>query len=105
MDFPSEVTLRVGEELQYSLPGAGSVGYLWMSRVEGPEGVISFRFGPSAPPRLVEPGAIPEAGSVGQTLTLRGMAPGRVKLHIELRRPRDEARPPRLYHAFEVLVL
>lgn len=105
MEFPSEVVLRPGEEGEISLLGAGSAGYVWIAHVEGPKRVVSFRIGPSAPPQHVEPGSIPNAGSIGQTLMLHGLAPGRVKLHLELRRPWESDRPPRIAHTLEIRVI
>lgn len=105
MDCPSEVLLTVGEQARYLLAGAGAVGYVWFFKVEGPESVVSCHFGPAVPAPPAEPGSLPMAGSVAQSVTLLGLSPGEVKLHIELRRPWDTINPPRLSHTFAVRVL
>lgn len=104
MGFPSSITLQGGEENQLRLPGAGSVGYVWVHRVEGPQGVVALHLeSASAPPKPI-PGSLPQGCSVDQILILRGLDPGTVTVHLELRRPWERQRPPRMQHTVEVTV-
>ncbi|MGH9451584.1 MAG: protease inhibitor I42 family protein [Terriglobia bacterium] len=104
MAFPSNITLQGGEEGQLRLQGAGSVGYVWIHRVDGPPGVVSLHFeSASAPPKPIS-GSLPQGGSVDQILVLRGLGAGRVTVHLELRRPWEHDRPPRMQYTVEVTV-
>ena len=103
MDPPPKLTVSVAGQEQLVLPGAGSVGYTWTYDVDGPPAVVALTFAPeTGPPKVT--GGLPQGGSVRQVLTIRGLAPGQVSLHLKLQRPGETERPPRDSYDIQVTV-
>jgi len=90
-----ELELTVGEAYRLELHGRGTSGYSWQTEVSGPEGVLDVRRIPSGPgaPAPAEDGLPPASGSVPVVLELVGLAAGRVRVGLSLRRPFEEGVP------------
>jgi predicted secreted protein len=104
LEAPASITVHVGEEQRVHLPGAGSSGYTWVYHVDGPQGAISLRFEPAAGPPAPSAETPQQTGSVEQLLIVRGVHPGKVGVRLELRRPWEKNKPPRLEHTLGVTV-
>jgi hypothetical protein len=102
--LPSELLLRVDERAIFPLTGAGSVGYFWRLVVSGEAGVIEAATGPDHEPPM-RPVREPHGGSVPQALFVRGCAPGRVTIRLELVRAGTGLRAPRESYAIVVTVV
>jgi hypothetical protein len=102
--LPSELSLRVDERATFPLTGAGSVGYFWRLVVSGKAGVIEAATGSEHEPPL-RPVREPHGGSVRQALFVRGCAPGRVTIRLELARLGTGVRAPREAYAMVVTVV
>ena len=91
-----ELELTVGEAYRLELLGRGTVGYSWQTDVSGPEGVLEIRRVPAGPgvPAPTDEGPPPASGSVPVVLELVGLAAGRVRVRLALRRPFGEGVPP-----------
>ena len=92
-----ELELTVGEAYRLELRGRGTVGYSWQTDVSGPEGVLEVRrvpSGPGAPAPAAEGGPPPASGSVPVAFELVGLAAGRVRVRLSVRRPFEEGVPP-----------
>jgi Chagasin family peptidase inhibitor I42 len=102
-----ELELAVGEARRLELPGRGSAGYSWGAEVEGPEGVLEVRRVPSGslPSAPVAAGRPPPAsGSVPVVFELVGLAEGRVRVRLTLRRPFEEGVEPLAEEELDVTV-
>jgi hypothetical protein len=92
-----ELGLTVGEAYRLELRGRGTAGYSWQTEVSGPEGVLEVRrvsSGPGAPAPAAEGGPPPASGSPPVVLELVGLAAGRVRVRLSLRRPFEDGVPP-----------
>jgi predicted secreted protein len=99
------VSLAVGERHELTLRGLGSAGYSWDLEVEGPEGVVAIERRPSGPPSPAEPGGPPpDSYSLPEVYEIEGLAPGRVRIKLELRRSWETDVPPAEEEELEVVV-
>jgi hypothetical protein len=91
-----ELELTVGEAYRLELRGRGTAGYSWQTEVRGPEGVLEVRrvLSGSGAPAPAEGGPAPASGSSPVVLELVGLAAGRVRVRLSVRRPFEEGVPP-----------
>jgi hypothetical protein len=88
-----ELELTVGEAYRLELRGRGTAGYAWQTEISGPEGVLEIHrvpSGPGTPAPDAEGGPPPASGSVPVAFELVGLAAGRVRVRVSLRRPFEE---------------
>jgi predicted secreted protein len=91
--------MAVGERAELQLPGLGTAGYRWESRLSGDGEAVSLRW------HRGDRDALPRrAGqSAPERLEITALAPGRVVVHLAQRRP-WETGPPRSEHRVEIHV-
>jgi predicted secreted protein len=93
LEPPSELHLAPGQESRFHIGGAGSVGYVWNSTLDGDSDSVSVAIEPASAPPL--PGAtVPRIGSVGHIVIVRALKPGSTRLRLTLARPISSARAP-----------
>ncbi len=81
----TSVTLAMGDETTFSFPVSGSNGYSWVRSVEGAADVISVSVA-GLRDANAEWSRAPKASGGIQILTVRGVKPGNVSLHLEFKR-------------------
>lgn len=115
---PSSVELAAGSTADVVLRGLGTAGYIWEASVEGPQGIVGVRVhrgGTGAAGNSPgNAGATTTAdahdggrrigAAVPETLSVTGLAAGRVVVHLDQRRPWERGVAPRDRHRIEVVV-
>jgi len=97
----TQLRLVVGEQAELTLPGLGTAGYRWSETIDGDAEAVTVQWqrgfsADEAKPRLAGAGA-PER------LMLTAIAPGRLNVRLEQRRP-WESGPPKAERVVEVEV-
>jgi predicted secreted protein len=99
--LPDHLDLQVNEEVSIALPGVGVSGYVWRLQQAGAPGV--------AETAVQRANAETSGGSVGRAaqemLIVRAATPGKLTLHLALRRPWEHDAAPLQSHTIEVNVV
>jgi hypothetical protein len=100
-DVPSEVVVRVGEEVMLRLPGLAGAGYRWESQVDGDADTvaISLSLAPEAS------GGARTISSRDEIVTIRGRRPGRVRVRLAPRRSWEPTASASGAHELDVAVV
>ena len=96
------ILMIVGEQAEVTLPSLGTAGYRWSETLAGDTDAVSLRWQRWVPIDEAKPRL---AGvSAPERLLLVALAPGRLTVRLEQRRP-WEAGPPKAERTVEVRVL
>jgi hypothetical protein len=123
---PATLELVAGGTADVVLRGLGTAGYRWEALMEGPQGVVEVRLrrggagaagnaqgrapGNAGATAAGNAGATAPGGgrrigaAVPETLSVTGLAAGRVVVHLVQRRPWERGTPPRERHRIDVVV-
>ena len=97
--LPDRLDLQVNQEVSIALPGVGVSGYVWRLQQAGDPGVAET---------AVQRVNATSGGSVGRAapemLVIRAATPGKLTLHLALRRPWEHDTAPLQSHTVEVSV-
>lgn len=116
--IPATVELAAGSTAGFILRGLGTAGYIWEASVEGPRGIVEVRLHhggtdvPAATPGHAGTTTAADAPGGGrrlgaarpETLSVTGLAAGRVVVHLTQRRPWERGLAPRERHRIDVVV-
>lgn len=95
------IALRPGEEVEVTLPGLGTAGYRWSETLQGDTDAVTVQWrrgfgeGNSGPRRV--------GASAPERLVLTAVAPGRVSVQLQQRRPWEDG-PPNAERTVEIEV-
>ena len=81
-DVPSEVVVRVGQEVMLRLPSLAGAGYRWESQVDGDVDAVAISL--SLAPE--SSGGARNISSRDEIATIRGRRPGRARVRLAPRR-------------------
>jgi predicted secreted protein len=103
---PTTIQLKVGETCTLRLKGRASAGYMWEHHLVG--SVHALNVTQVALP-VHAPGdaddRLPTSNSADVLLSLLAVEPGRVTLHLHLRRPWETDRLPLLVYSSEITIM
>ncbi|MDH6126502.1 protease inhibitor I42 family protein [Kitasatospora sp. GP82] len=94
------IRLRTGERYVVRLPGRGTAGYTWTSRVEGDSNALAVSV-TTAP--ASEIAGRPIGASVDELAVLDALHPGRATVHLEQRRVWEQ-KPPLDHRVLDITV-
>jgi len=100
-DEVRSVTLRPGERATVRLPGLGTVGYQWTSRMDGDSGAVQVSIS-TAPAEEIA--GSPPGVSVDEIAVIEGRRPGRTTVILEQRRAWENKPEPRDRRIIDVVV-
>lgn len=95
----TDMEMSVAEEQSIVLPSLGTAGYVWEYDVEGPSETVSVDTGSAELDR-----SAPVGLSAPCVVTIRGLQPGVVTVHMVQRRPWETGVPPLNSHSITVNV-
>jgi len=97
----TELRLVVGEQAELTLPGLGTAGYRWSETLSGDADAVTVRWQRGVSPDEAKP-RLAGAGAP-ERLVLTAIAPGRLTVRLDQRRP-WETGPPKGERIVEVVV-